>query len=66
MLIINIYDILFSVEGFLLVLRTFERSLFFTTSGSVIVITSNVVKGIDGAMLNVFAMSVKVIEDAVC
>ena len=66
MFVINIYDILFNVEGFLLVLRTFERSLFLTTSGSVIVITSNVVKGIDGAMLNVFAMSVKVIEDAVC
>lgn len=53
MMVINIYDIFFNVEGFLLVIQTFERSLIFTTSGIVIVITLNV-------------KSVKVIEDAVC
>ena len=42
MLVINIYDIFFNVEGFLLVFQTFERSLIFTTSGIVIATTLNV------------------------
>ena len=53
MLVINIKDIFFNVEGFLLVFQTFERSLIFTTSGIVIATTLNV-------------KSVKVIEDAFC